>query len=1539
MKRKIAVFLSALMLWSTVAGSVNVAAAEVQENSNTTVETQNDNEDINTISQDDSGVNYENENSDTQNQVGNVEENSTLTDNSNEEQPVINYLAVDQGYLQSPGEQQVVVSFGKGTENIEQPRLSFQKSDGTVTEFAFGKKDAELFLFSYDFSAEEKGVYSAKTFTYILNGVENSVDLEAIGVNAKFGVDEVYEGYEAGNSDTNAEQAVEASVVDVESGKLVSASTDIASTLSETESAISAESLEGRTVRSRNKVVVLDPGHGGSDGGAAANGLVEKNLTLKIAQYCKEELEKYSGVTVYMTRSTDVAVGLEERVQMAKNWGADVFVSIHMNSASPAATGAEVWYPNSSYNSEIHNNGQKLASDIENELVSLGLANRGVKIRNSESGSKYSDGSIADYYSVIRNSKLAGFPGIIVEHAFLTNSADAEKLKQESFIKKVGIADATGIAKYFNLSKEEDSGKFTASVIKKNDFARTFTVKINGKLSDGESYRVAVWSNKNGQDPNNLWTIVNKQSGNDVEINYNTTNYKNADGIYNIHIYKCDKNEKVTCVQTMTCNMYNSSANCKVQDTTGEEKNFKASAKITNVPDTLNRIQFAVWSDQNGQDDLNWYTGTKSGNVWSTNIAVKNYKRYGKYNVHAYAVLNDGTSVFLKAMSFNVTKPTAKLTVEKQNGSNGTAEVTISNIQSKSGINSVLVPVWSQGNQSDLVWYTAQKQSNGSYKITIDMGNHNYNEGTYRIACYIVDGNGIQTGIASTTCEMKLPNTYLNVKDTAGTEKEFQVTLGNASAYGNIRQVQFAVWSVQGGQDDLIWYGAEKKNAGTWTKTVKIKDHKTLGTYNVHAYITLANGSVKTKTTTFNVSRPTAKLTVGTQDKEKGTTEVTVSNIQSKSGISAVLIPVWSQGNQSDLVWYTAQKQSNGTYKITIDMGNHNYNEGTYQIACYIVDGNGIQTGITSGSCQMKAPNIYLEAKDAVGTEKEFQVSLTNAGVYGNIRQVQFAVWSVQGGQDDLIWYGAEKKNAGTWTKTVKIKDHRTLGTYNVHAYITLANGNVKTKTTTFNVSRPTAKLTVGTQDKEKGTTEVTVSNIQSKSGISAVLIPVWSQGNQSDLVWYTAQKQSNGTYKITIDMGNHNYNEGTYQIACYIVDGNGIQTGITSGSCQMKAPNIYLEAKDAAGTEKEFQISLTNAGVYGDIRQVQFAVWSVQGGQDDLIWYGAEKKNAGTWTKTVKIKDHKTLGTYNVHAYITLANGSVKTKTTTFNVSRPTAGISVSEYNESSGNFNVTINNIKSVSGVEAVMVPVWCASDQSDLVWYQATKINSTTYKATVNIANHKKHAGTYKINVYLETGNGMQVGIGGCTQEIKNTGLYTIMGHSDVTIAQMVTYYKKNNLTYDQYSGRLSQYNGVLAKGGAANIETYCTIFKQEAEAEGVRVEVAFAQAMLETGFLKFGGDVKPNQYNFAGIGATGGVPGNEFSDVREGIRAQIQHLKCYASDVALNNPCVDPRWGSWLRNKAPYVQWLSKANNPYGIGWATDAGYAEKLLNMIKNLKTC
>lgn len=190
-------------------------------------------------------------------------------------------------------------------------------------------------------------------------------------------------------------------------------------------------------------VVVLDPGHGGSDPGACSGGLREKDLVLKISQYTKEELEKYSGIMVRMTRTTDTYVGLEQRTIIAKNYGADLFVSQHLNSASPAANGAEVFVSlNGSYNSSS----TALGSNILSSLTNLGLNNRGVKTRLSSDG-------VHDYYSVIRNSVSRGFPGIIVESAFISGLEDREILSTESGLKSIGVATATAIAKYYGLSK------------------------------------------------------------------------------------------------------------------------------------------------------------------------------------------------------------------------------------------------------------------------------------------------------------------------------------------------------------------------------------------------------------------------------------------------------------------------------------------------------------------------------------------------------------------------------------------------------------------------------------------------------------------------------------------------------------------------------------------------------------------------------------------------------------------------------------------------------------------------------------------------------------------------------------------------------------------------------------------------------------------------------------------------------------------------------------------------------------------------------
>ena len=109
------------------------------------------------------------------------------------------------------------------------------------------------------------------------------------------------------------------------------------------------------------------------------------------------------------------------------------------------------------------------------------------------------------------------------------------------------------------------------------------------------------------------------------------------------------------------------------------------------------------------------------------------------------------------------------------------------------------------------------------------------------------------------------------------------------------------------------------------------------------------------------------------------------------------------------------------------------------------------------------------------------------------------------------------------------------------------------------------------------------------------------------------------------------------------------------------------------------------------------------------------------------------------------------------------------------------------------------------------------------------------------------------------------------------------------------------------------------------------------MKETGWLQFGGDVKASQYNFAGIGATGGgKPGHSFGSIRTGIRAHVQHLKAYANKEALQNTCVDPRFSYVTRGSAPYVEWLGIKANPYGKGWAPAADYGTSIVKMMKSI---
>lgn len=169
--------------------------------------------------------------------------------------------------------------------------------------------------------------------------------------------------------------------------------------------------------------------------------------------------------------------------------------------------------------------------------------------------------------------------------------------------------------------------------------------------------------------------------------------------------------------------------------------------------------------------------------------------------------------------------------------------------------------------------------------------------------------------------------------------------------------------------------------------------------------------------------------------------------------------------------------------------------------------------------------------------------------------------------------------------------------------------------------------------------------------------------------------------------------------------------------------------------------------------------------------------------------------------------------------------------------------------------------------------------------------------------------------------------IMGSSQTSPEKMARFYQNNSPI---------PFPSFYANHGL-DLNKFCQLYYDVANSEGVRAEIAFCQAIHETGWLKFNGNVDIEQLNFGGLGATGnGVKGNSFSSVREGILAQIQHLKAYASIQNLNNACVDPRYKYVDKGSATYVEWLGIQENPKHKGWASSKGYGDDLKNLVYKL---
>ena len=520
-----------------------------------------------------------------------------------------------------------------------------------------------------------------------------------------------------------------------------------------------------------------------------------------------------------------------------------------------------------------------------------------------------------------------------------------------------------------------------------------------------------------------------------------------------------------------------------------------------------------------------------------------------------------------------------KITVQNKNPNTGTFDVIVSDVSAPYGVREVKVPTWSNVNgQDDIIWYTAAKQADGTYKVTVRAVDHKFSTGLYHIHLYYIQNNGKLVGVGGTTTELSFgrPQGKVTIANNNPDTGTFNVIVSGVSSPYGVREVKVPTWSSIGGQDDIIWYTAKKQANGTYKVTVKATDHKkSTGEYNIHVYYIQENNQlvgVTGTTTTVSIAHPKGTLTIANNNPNVGTFDVIVSGVSSPDGVREVKLPTWSNvDGQDDIIWYTAKKQANGTYKTTVKVSDHKYSTGLYNVHLYYIQDNGQFVGVAGTQVNVSLArakgNLTIQNNNPdTGT---FDVIVSGVSSPYGVREVKLPTWSNVNGQDDIIWYTATRQANGTYKATVKASDHkRSTGLYHIHLYYIQGNGKIVGiggTTTEVSIARPKGTLTIQNKDANNGTFEVIVSNVSNPDGVREVKLPTWSNVNgQDDIIWYTATRQTNGTYKAFIKASDHKNSTGLYYIHLYYVQNNGTLIGVggTSTNVTISAENLKPTGK-----------------------------------------------------------------------------------------------------------------------------------------------------------------------------------------------------------------------------------------------------------------------------------------------------------------------------------------------------------------------------------------
>ena len=485
--------------------------------------------------------------------------------------------------------------------------------------------------------------------------------------------------------------------------------------------------------------------------------------------------------------------------------------------------------------------------------------------------------------------------------------------------------------------------------------------------------------------------------------------------------------------------------------------------------------------------------------------------------------------VDLGAVAEAVAKPRGDISIESHN--NGDFSVVISNVSDQNGVLGVSVPIWSEKNgQDDIIWYNATRLNNGNYKVNVSLTDHKNERGLYNVHLYYVETNGKLVGVGGTT--------YTVPAKVEETHTTTSYSLPDAGTY-TFKERSSIKAEPRVASPELAYYDAGM--SVNYDKIVSGDGYEWLSylSYNGNRrYVAVAKLAQQE-------SKPSG--TINIENLSNLGFDVHITNVSGgDKAIQGVSVPVWTaQNGQDDLVWHQADRQSDGSYKVRINVTDHKAEAGEYIVHLYYVQ-DGKMVGIGGTSTTVPVQNATRHNLPASGS----YTFTARTGIKAEPRVAS----------PELAYYDAGM--SVNYDKIVSGDGYEWL------SYLSY-NGNrryVAVAKLAQQESKPSG--TINIENLSNLGFDVHITNVSGgDKAIQGVSVPVWTaQNGQDDLVWHQADRQSDGSYKVRINVTDHKAEAGEYIVHLYYVQ-DGKMVGIGGTSTTVPVQNATRHNLPASGS------------------------------------------------------------------------------------------------------------------------------------------------------------------------------------------------------------------------------------------------------------------------------------------------------------------------------------------------------------------------------------